>query len=271
MFIASLLLAAIQPAPAMNNVVDGRKWPSVPPGPIISSPDWADYNIYPPAARRADQEGKVRSLLLIDENGRTIDCVVVVSSGFRELDEGTCERMRAVRFVPAMVDGKRVQSSRSLAISWVLGDQIALSRSRATATLKLAEGRIASCTLTTEGPHFQPYERSGCIPLDAQIATLASLKGRDMVRVELDVIPKGESFTEPRERPWARQRVSFEVNAKGDPVNCITLLREGDARLLGSDQSSTCSDQLRRLWFDAPADKEQISGLFEIRFMLTAD
>lgn len=246
--------------------VGGKAWPTVPPGPMLSGPDWADYNIYPAEARALEQEGSVRSALLIDEQGRTIDCEIIVSSGYRALDEGTCARMKEILWQPASVEGKAVQSSRTLAISWQLGDQLPITRSTAASVVRFESGRPRQCSIAITGPAFKPFERSGCLSTERLVNLLAPLGDRTF-RIELIIVPETEDMGKAPKRLLASRRVQFGVNDEGDPVDCAVVGESGDMRLLGPATPGMCDDQLRRLWFAQPGEDDPQHGLYEIRII----
>lgn len=62
--------------------------------------------IYPPASRRAGEEGTVRIKALVDERGRPTQVQVAKSSGFPKLDEAAMTAVRKWKFVAA-TDGTR--------------------------------------------------------------------------------------------------------------------------------------------------------------------
>lgn len=62
--------------------------------------------IYPPASRRAGEEGTVRIRVLVDERGRPSQVQVAKSSGFSKLDEAAMTAVRKWKFVAA-TDGTR--------------------------------------------------------------------------------------------------------------------------------------------------------------------
>ena len=62
--------------------------------------------IYPPASRRAGEEGTVRIKALVDERGRPTQVEVAKSSGFAKLDEAALTAVRKWKFVAA-TDGTR--------------------------------------------------------------------------------------------------------------------------------------------------------------------
>lgn len=72
------------------------------PKPTNSPGAWATNDDYPPTARRARQEGQVGFLITVGPDGGVAECRVVSSSGFPDLDDGTCPLMRRrARFAPA--------------------------------------------------------------------------------------------------------------------------------------------------------------------------
>ena len=64
---------------------------------------------YPPASRRAGEEGTVRLKVLVDEAGRAKDVQVAQSSGFSRLDEAAKQAVRRWKFVAA-TDGTKAMS-----------------------------------------------------------------------------------------------------------------------------------------------------------------
>jgi protein TonB len=61
---------------------------------------------YPPASRRAGEEGTVRLKVLVDETGRPKDVQVAQTSGFSRLDDAAKQAVRRWRF-EAATDGNR--------------------------------------------------------------------------------------------------------------------------------------------------------------------
>ena len=62
---------------------------------------WVSDDDYPPAALRRHVEGAVTARLTIELRGHVENCVVIRSSGDRELDETTCRLLlRRARFKP---------------------------------------------------------------------------------------------------------------------------------------------------------------------------
>jgi len=61
--------------------------------------------VYPPGARRAQEEGRVHVSLLVDERGRPRDARVTRSSGYERLDEAALAAARATLFKPYTENG----------------------------------------------------------------------------------------------------------------------------------------------------------------------
>lgn len=268
----SLLLAWSQPVyappPPPPQVPTGYartlNWPTARPGRIVASPDWGDYQIYPPEARALQQEGRVVSRLLVDAAGTTIDCQVVVSSGHAELDQGTCARMLEVRFEPGKNEGRPVASSRLVRVHWRLTDEHQLTRSSVVARLTLRNAVRSDCAIAVEGPHFRHYERVGCLPLNPNNNLLTAFPSIAKARLEVEIAPAGEPMSKPRGRPIVRRLISFSVDAEGDPVACRTVSEEGRVALL-APQSDRCDHVLRSVWFAAPASGQAVTGQYEVR------
>jgi periplasmic protein TonB len=61
---------------------------------------------YPPASRRAREEGEVLVRVLIDVDGRPNEIRILRSSGHERLDEAAIEAVRAALFRPYVADGR---------------------------------------------------------------------------------------------------------------------------------------------------------------------
>jgi protein TonB len=75
---------------------------------------------YPPAARRAGEEGTVRLKVLVDEKGRPKDVAVATSSGFARLDQAAMEAVRKWRFVAATDGTHPISAWTQVAITFRL-------------------------------------------------------------------------------------------------------------------------------------------------------
>ncbi|MFM9828201.1 MAG: TonB family protein [Sphingomonas sp.] len=91
---------------------------------VIGNPaDWFTNDDYPPSARRAGIEGRVKMRLLIDPDGRVGRCDIVSTSGSAELDAVTCRSAEEKgHFVPAKDQAARAIWSQYLppAVRWKL-------------------------------------------------------------------------------------------------------------------------------------------------------
>jgi periplasmic protein TonB len=77
---------------------------------------------YPPAAIRAEAQGRVVAALTVGTDGRVTGCSVTSSIGNSDLDDATCRIARSkVKFTPAKDDnGNAISSSYTLPVRWVL-------------------------------------------------------------------------------------------------------------------------------------------------------
>ena len=76
---------------------------------------------YPPASRRAGEEGTVQLQVLVLESGRAGEVKVARSSGFPKLDEAAINEVkRNWRFVPGKEDGKPVSMWHTFAVTFRL-------------------------------------------------------------------------------------------------------------------------------------------------------
>jgi periplasmic protein TonB len=66
--------------------------------------------VYPPASRRAGEEGTGVFRVLVDTNGRPLEVQVMKSSGFPRLDEAAVTAIHKWRFRAAVANGQAVQS-----------------------------------------------------------------------------------------------------------------------------------------------------------------
>jgi protein TonB len=66
--------------------------------------------IYPPASRRAGEEGTGVFRVLVDTNGRPLEVQVLRSSGFPRLDEAAVIAIKKWMFRAAVANGQNVQS-----------------------------------------------------------------------------------------------------------------------------------------------------------------
>ena len=77
---------------------------------------------YPPASRRASEEGTVRLKVLVDEAGRPKDIQIATSSGFTRLDEAAKQAVRRWKFVAATDGAKAISVWTQVSITFRLTD-----------------------------------------------------------------------------------------------------------------------------------------------------
>jgi len=84
-------------------------------GNVISEDD------YPSASRAAEEEGVVRVTYVVGVDGRVNECEVTQSSGFKRLDDTTCNLIkRRFRFKPALRGGEPVAERKTVPVRWQL-------------------------------------------------------------------------------------------------------------------------------------------------------
>lgn len=76
--------------------------------------------IYPPASRRAGEEGTVRLKVLVDTSGRASNVSVTQTSGFPRLDQAAVEAVRKWRFVAATDGTNKIQAYTQVAVTFKL-------------------------------------------------------------------------------------------------------------------------------------------------------
>lgn len=89
--------------------------------PIGGTENWPTPDDYPLDAFRSGHQGKVGALWRIGSDGRVSDCRVVASSGYSDLDAGTCAAIvRRAKYKPARDNaGNAVTSTSFRLITWV--------------------------------------------------------------------------------------------------------------------------------------------------------
>lgn len=79
--------------------------------------------IYPPASRRAGEEGTVKLRILVDERGRPTTVEVLTSSNFPKLDQAAVEAVRRWRFAAATDGARAIQAWTQVAVTFRLTDK----------------------------------------------------------------------------------------------------------------------------------------------------
>lgn len=77
---------------------------------------------YPAESLKREEQGRVGFQLTFEANGTLVGCAITQSSGFANLDNGTCEMLaRSAKIEPARdAEGRRVSSIRSGYVDWKL-------------------------------------------------------------------------------------------------------------------------------------------------------
>ncbi len=75
---------------------------------------------YPPASRRAGEQGTVRLKVLVDTNGRAANVQVTQGSGFARLDQAAMEAVRKWRFEAATDGTNKIQAYTQVAVTFKL-------------------------------------------------------------------------------------------------------------------------------------------------------
>lgn len=76
---------------------------------------------YPPKALKAGEQGKVSFLLVVEPDGSLGTCEITKSSGYKSLDDETCELILRYARLPIIrnSEGRSVRASRNGFINWV--------------------------------------------------------------------------------------------------------------------------------------------------------
>jgi protein TonB len=77
-----------------------------------------DY--YPDASKRANEEGTCKVRITVAPDGRIVDQAIETSTGFPRLDEACLKGVKGQRMQPAMQDGKPIEYTGLLPITWKL-------------------------------------------------------------------------------------------------------------------------------------------------------
>ncbi|MDP8914255.1 MAG: energy transducer TonB [Pseudomonadota bacterium] len=104
------------------NIGDSASVIATAAAPAKSPAHWVSSGDYPKQAFDENASGIVQFVLLIDETGKTRDCMVEDTSGVASLDAMACVILRErARFKPALdVGGKPVRSSWTSRVRWIM-------------------------------------------------------------------------------------------------------------------------------------------------------
>ena len=106
------------PVPASANAISGSQQQGA-PAQDLKTANRVDPT-YPPASRRAGEQGTVRLKVLVDTNGRPSNVAVTQSSGFARLDEAAVQAVRKWRFEAATDGSKKIQAYTQVAVTFKL-------------------------------------------------------------------------------------------------------------------------------------------------------
>ena len=228
------------------------------PARVLSTPDWADYRIYPKAALRKDEEGRVLAEIVIGTDGIPKACRIIESSNFPELDNGTCELFMKMRFEPARsAAGVPVESRYERSFEWRLTDPLPFAPGALTLRAHLESGRLKGCEVeAVQGPYADLWSRTGCSFVgDASYFFAGTSNASADAVVQVTLNPQNTPLSTPvtpiAGTPVAVERIEFEINGSGDPVNCKAVEQHGFGTR-GLNNLSPCSRFLSSLWFRVP-------------------
>jgi periplasmic protein TonB len=108
------------PAPVSQNAISGAPTNSAPAQDLKTAT--RTDPIYPPAARRAGEQGTVRLKVLVDTKGRPSTVEVAQSSGFPRLDQAAMDAVRKWRFVAATNGSNAITAWTQVAVTFRLTD-----------------------------------------------------------------------------------------------------------------------------------------------------
>ena len=252
-----------------------EEWPTAAPGRVISTPDWSDARLYPPAARRKNQEGSVLPQVWIGEDGKPKKCRIIESSKFEELDAGTCKLMMEMQFDPARdVSGKPIASRFSRPVVWLLADPRPFASSTLRARMDISGGKQQKCEVVGgQGPYFAAWSGMACFLLRAvpyYLGSHANDTASATVEFRLDAGDRSPALDVPlvAGTPVAIEKLSFTVNDQGDPAMCTPLQHDGFGPRDLAD-TSPCPTLLKLFYFErAPQGTPVRKGVLETRVVL---
>ena len=246
-----LLVAAAQTARTADPSQTGETLPQ-----LISSPDWSDFRIYPKAALDRQQEGRVQARIIIGVDGVPKRCQITSPSNFKELDAGTCDLMMKMRFKPARDSkGVPVQRGYERPFEWRLTEPAPFEPGALSLSAQIRNGLLKTCdVLRVSGPYEDIWRRTACsfltdTPYFFRASAISSANAVVEVRVDpQDASQKGPA-AESADTPAAAERIGFDIDGGGNPVNCRSLEQFGFGPR-GLNNLSPCGRFLSSLWFE---------------------
>jgi TonB family protein len=215
-------------------------------GPTGNVASWFKDSDYPSSAKRAGQQGRVATLVSIDEQGRVAGCRITQSSGSAALDEKTCDlvRQRATFGIQRDATGKAVPYTYTIATRWVLRGYfppVIEMPWRSAATYQIDQsGTVMSCAVSSVGATSPAYDVS--CPVNGTLARNIALNLRGganepgVVEVSLEkaleidgAAPLELAYTAPGRTVINLTVLRFDADAKGKLANCRIVKQVGGA------------------------------------------
>ncbi len=109
-----------QPAPAPVQAAPPPPKPGTPPRQDPKHPLKIGEEWYPDASKRANEEGRCVVTMTVAADGHVASEIIQSSSGFPRLDEACLKAVHGQRMLPATEEGKPVEKTVSIPISWKL-------------------------------------------------------------------------------------------------------------------------------------------------------
>ena len=240
---------------------------------VLSQPDWSDYDVYPLEARELEQEGVVMPGILVGKDGVPKACRIEQSSGYAELDNGTCDLVLQMRFAPPRdAQGRNVEASFHVRLIWGLSDPTPFGPARIAALLTLDRRQVTACTLEQSGSVPAEWVKLACPTITHEPAFyLASARpGERQAVVVVEVRPAGTPPTPqpPHARLAAQRLTEFEVTREGALRNCRTTRNDGFG-VPRIDHQGQCGFFLVKPWFEPdPAGEIPAKGTIEVSVYL---
>lgn len=246
-------------------------WPTVRAGRVLVTPNWSDYRIYPAAALRKNQEGRVVPELLVGPDGKPQACRIVVSSRFAELDSGTCDLLMQMRFEPARDEAGVPTASRfSRPMLWALTDPRDFASSSLETHVRVQDGKLAGCRVVGgDGPYVAYWSALAC-DIYSDVAFYFGGQKPSLNALVAVRLTAGNSDQPAAALPWpdgtpiASEKIAFTINSNGDPSGCRAIETSGLGHR-GLNNLSPCGRLLSDLWFKKPVNGSTRSGIIETR------
>ncbi|MGO9991532.1 MAG: energy transducer TonB [Steroidobacteraceae bacterium] len=109
-----------QPAPPPVQAAAPPPKPGTPPRQDPKHPLKIGEEWYPDASKRANEEGRCVVTMTVASDGHVASETIQSSSGFPRLDEACLKAVHGQRMLPATEEGKPVEKTVSIPISWKL-------------------------------------------------------------------------------------------------------------------------------------------------------